>query len=100
MPYLPMLWAGFILGGAAFSAAGLLGAALTLGSRRNTALQALLVLPLCVPPLIFGAGTIAAAQLDLGPHAPLAFLAAITCAYVTLSPFAAASILRMKTISA
>ena len=93
---LPVLWTGFLLGSLTFSAIGLLGSALTLGSRRNAALQALIIMPLCVPPLIFGAGALTALSLDLGWAAPSAFLAAIACASVTLSPFAAAWIVRMK----
>lgn len=94
--YLYCLWIGFAVGSLAFSAAGIVGAALTIGSRRNAALQALIVMPLCVPALIFGAGAVAAAQLDLGALAPLAFLGAIACASITLAPFAAAWIVRMK----
>lgn len=93
------LWLGFMLGALSFSALGLLGAALTLGSRRNAALQALIVMPLCVPPLIFGAGALAAAQLDMGWHAPMAFLGAFACASLVLCPFAAAWIVRMKVTS-
>lgn len=90
------IWAVAALGALSFSALGLLGAALTLNSRRNAALQAIITLPLCVPPLIFGAGTIVSAQLDLGWQAPFAFVAAFACASVTLAPFAAAAIVRMK----
>ncbi len=97
---LPCMWLGLALSAASFSAIGLLGAALTLGSRRNAALQALIILPLCVPPLIFGAGAASAAMLDQGWQAPMAFLAAIACASLTLCPFAAAWIIRMKVTSA
>lgn len=93
------LWLGFILGGIAFSSIGLMGAALTLGSRRNAALQSLVIMPLCVPALIFGAGAVSAAQLDLGWQAPMAFLGAIACASMVLGPFAAAWIVRMKVTS-
>jgi heme exporter protein B len=98
---LPMtaLWLGFALSGATFSSVGLLGSALTLHSRRNAALQALIVMPLCIPPLIFGSGAVSAAQLDLGWQAPMAFLGAIAAAALTLSPFAAAKIIRMKVTS-
>jgi heme exporter protein B len=96
---LPCLWTGLLLGSLGFSAIGLLGSALTLGSRRNAALQALIVLPLCIAPLIFGAGCVTSAQLDMGWKAPMAFLGAFACASVTLSPFAAAWIVRMKVTS-
>lgn len=96
---LTALWAGFIPGSLSFSFIGLLGAALTLDSRRNAALQALIVMPLCIPPLIFGAGALTALSLDLGWRAPAAFAAAIACASAVLSPFAAAWIVRMKVTS-
>lgn len=90
------LWLGLLPGSLAFSAIGLLGAALTLGSRKNAGLQAVIVLPLCVPPLIFGAGAVASAQLYMGWHAAIAFVTAFACASLTLSPFAAGWIIRMK----
>lgn len=93
---LPGLLAGLALGGLSFSSVGLLGAVLTLGSRRAAALQTVIVMPLCVPPLIFGAGAASAPLMGVDPSAPLFLLAAFACAALTLAPFAAAAILRMK----
>ena len=76
-------WAGLgaaalaaALGGFAFAFTGALGAALALGARRGGLLIAVIVLPLFIPPVVFGAGALtqAAQGLDAGP--PLALLAA------------------------
>lgn len=91
--------AALLLGGMAFSAIGIMGAALVLGSRKAATLLAIIVMPLCVPPLIFGAGAAASAQLGLDGTAPFAFLAAFACGAATLAPFAAAAIVRMKVTS-
>lgn len=93
---MPALWLGLLPGTLAFSCIGLLGSALTLGSRKNAALQAIIVLPLSVPPLIFGAGAVSAAQIFMNWHSPIAFVAAFACVSLTLSPFAASWIIRMK----
>lgn len=87
---------GLGLGAIAFSSIGLLGAALTLGSRRAGTLLAAIVLPLGVPPLIFGAGAASAPLLGISPIMPLSLLAAFSIAAFTLAPFAAAAIVRMK----
>ncbi len=96
IPYVHLLFIGLILGGLSFSAIGLLGAALTLGSRRAGTLLAVIVMPLCVPPLIFGAGAAAAPLMGINSAMPLSLLGAFTVAAITLSPFAAAAIVRMK----
>ncbi len=90
------LFIGLVLGGLGFSAIGLLGAALTLGSHRTATLQAVIVMPLCIPPLIFGAGAASAPQLGVSPVLPLFLLAAFSVTAVTLAPFATAAIVRMK----
>ena len=86
----PRLFAVALLGSLAFVAVGAVGASLAAGSRRGGLLIAVLVLPLLVPPVIFGAGALE------GPGAAsgLALLAAYTVAAVGLSPFAAAAALR------
>jgi heme exporter protein B len=74
---------------------GLIGAALSVALRRGGLLLAVLVLPLCVPVLIFG---VAAAQADLsGQHAfgpAFTILCALSLASLVLGPFAAAAALR------
>ena len=75
---------------------GAVGAGLTLGLRRGGVLLALLVLPLAVPVLIFGAR---ATQLAIsgGPLlAPLELLAALAVLGVTLAPLAAAAAVRIS----
>jgi len=93
---LPALFVGYALGSLCFSAIGIMAAALVLGSRRAATLLAVIVMPLCVPPLIFGAGQAASTQMGASPQAALFLLAAFSCASVTLAPFAAAAITRMK----
>jgi heme exporter protein B len=81
--------AGLVLGTPILSGLGAIGAALTLGVRGGSALLALLVLPLTIPVLIFGAGAVEAAQTGMAYDAHLSLLgaglilAAITCPYAT-----------------
>ncbi|CAB1367691.1 heme exporter protein CcmB [Denitratisoma oestradiolicum] len=84
-----------LLGTPALSAIGSIGAALTLGLRGGGVLLALLVLPLYIPVLIFGAGAVDATLTGLDPQAHLSLLAAITLAAVGFAPWAAASALRI-----
>ncbi|MDR6935494.1 MULTISPECIES: heme exporter protein CcmB [unclassified Luteibacter] len=76
----------------------LLGAvlvALTAGSRRSGMLLALMLLPLCVPVVIFAAGAVAAAQEGLPWIAPIAWLGAGLVMAVVLAPLACAAALRI-----
>ncbi len=76
----------------------LLGAvlvALTAGTRRSGMLLALMLLPLCVPVVIFAAGAVAAAQQGLPWLAPIAWLAAAFILTVVLAPLACAAALRI-----
>jgi len=84
------------LGTPALSVIGAFGAALTVGLRRGGLLLSLLVLPLYVPTLVFGAEVTrrGADGLDIGT--PLALLAGITLAAAALLPFAAAAALRVN----
>ena len=90
----PLLAATAALGGLAFAFLGGIGAALAAGSRRGGLLIAVLVLPLLVPPVIFGAGALqsAADRADWGPG--FALLAAYAAASAVLAPFAMAAALR------
>lgn len=90
------LFISLLIGTPALSMIGTFGAALTVGLRRGGLLMALLVLPLYIPTLIFGAEVArrGAAGLDLGT--PLALLAGITCGTLALMPFAAAHVLRVN----
>ena len=76
----------------------LLGAvlvALTAGARRSGMLLALMLLPLCVPVLIFAAGAVAAAQQGLPWLAPIAWLGAALVLALVLAPLACAAALRI-----
>ncbi|MGB3243408.1 MAG: heme exporter protein CcmB [Sulfitobacter sp.] len=83
------------LGTPALSVIGTFGAALTVGIKRGGLLVSLLVLPLYVPTLIFGAEVARRGAAGLEPNTPLLLLAGITCATVALMPFASAAVLRM-----
>ena len=63
---LAVLTAALLLGTPILSLLGAIGAALTLGLRAGGSLLALLILPLYVPVLIFGAGAVDAARAGLG----------------------------------
>ncbi len=89
------LTAGLALGTPALSWLGAIGAALTLGTRSGSALLALLVLPLAVPILIFGAGAAESVNAGLGASAHLSLLGAGLLASSVLGPFATAVALRI-----
>ena len=92
---LVILIVSLLLGTPILSLIGAVGAALTVGLRRGSALIALLVLPLYVPVLIFGVGAVEGAVLDVGVHANLSIMAGGLVAALTLGPVAAAAALRM-----
>ncbi len=83
-----------LLGTPTLSLIGAVGAALTVGSRRSGVLLTLLVLPLYVPVLIFGAGAVDAAVAGPGPRPHLLVLGAFLLAALPLAPWAAAAALR------
>ena len=82
------------LGTPALSLIGAFGAALTVGLKRGGLLLSLLVLPLYVPTLIFGADTVRRAASGLDGTTPLALLSGISLACLALLPFVAAAALR------
>ena len=85
-----------LLGTPALSVIGTFGAALTVGIKRGGLLLSLLVLPLYVPTLIFGAEVARRGAEGLAYTAPLAMLAGITCGAIALLPFASAAVLRIN----
>ena len=85
-----------LLGTPTLSVVGAFGAALTVGLRRGGLLLSLLVLPLYVPTLIFGAEVVRRGAEGLALATPLALLAAISLGALALLPFAAASALRVN----
>ena len=82
------------LGTPALSLIGAFGAALTVGLKRGGLLLSLLVLPLYIPTLIYGADSVARAATDQPTTTPLMMVAAITLGCIALLPFAAAAALR------
>lgn len=84
-----------LLGTPALSMIGTFGAALTVGIKRGGLLMSLLVLPLYVPTLIFGAEAARRGAVGMAVETPLLLLAGISLGSVALLPFAAAAALRM-----
>jgi heme exporter protein B len=74
---------------------GAIGAGLTIGLRRGNVLLALIVLPLAMPLLIFGAAATDRAISGISTAGALYFLAALCVFTSTLAPFAAAAALRI-----
>ena len=83
-------------GTVSLSLLGSVGAALTVGLNRGTALLSLLILPLSMPVLIFGARTVALAAAGDAVSAGVYFLAAYCMLALTLAPFATAAALRIS----
>jgi heme exporter protein B len=85
-----------LLGTPTLSLIGAVGAALTVGARRGGVLLTLLVLPLYIPVLIFGAGAAESAVAAQGARAHLLVLAAFLLAALPLCPWAAGAALRQS----
>ncbi len=94
-PATAMLAASLLLGTPAVSAAGAIGASLTLSLRRGGLILPLIVLPLLTPAVIFGTGMVVEVQTGLATGA-LGFLAAFSLVTVLLSPFVAAMAVRLN----
>ena len=90
-----VLLASLLLGTPVLSLLGAAGAALTLGARGAGALLGLLLLPLYVPALVFGAGAVTAAMSGLDPSSHLSLLGAILAVSSLLGPWAACAALRV-----
>jgi heme exporter protein B len=90
-----VLLASLLLGTPTLSLIGGIGAALTLGLRGGGALLALLVLPLYIPVLIFGAGAVEATAAALGAGGHLSLLAALLLGSLVFAPWATALALRI-----
>ncbi|WP_189410053.1 heme exporter protein CcmB [Neogemmobacter tilapiae] len=90
------LVASLALGTPALSVIGAFGAALTVGIKRGGLLLSLLVLPLYVPTLIFGAEVARRGAMGQALDTPLLLLAGISLGVAALLPFAAAFALRVN----
>jgi len=91
------LAASLLLGTPVLSLLGNLGAALTLGVRSGGVLLILLVVPLCVPALIFGSGAVVALDSGLSARGHFSLLAALLILTTLLAPPATAAALRIAT---
>ncbi|MCI5095860.1 MAG: heme exporter protein CcmB [Rhodobacteraceae bacterium] len=98
LPAAGYLWlvVSLVLGTPALSVIGTFGAALTVGLKRGGLLLSLLVLPLYVPTLIFGAEVARRGAIGMETQTPLMMLAGITAASIALLPFASAAVLRVN----
>ncbi len=84
-----------LLGTPVISLIGAIGAALTVGLRGGGVLLSLLVLPLCAPVLIFGAGAVESSLAGMGVAAHFSLLGAMLALALFLAPLAAAVALRI-----
>jgi heme exporter protein B len=90
----PLAGLSALIGGLGFALTGALGAALALGSKRGGLLIAVVVLPLFIPPVVFGAGALERAANGLSPLPALAFLSAYVLFAAVVAPFAGAAAIR------
>ncbi|MCV6585131.1 MAG: heme exporter protein CcmB [Marinibacterium sp.] len=85
-----------MVGTPALSVIGTFGAALTVGLKRGGLLLSLLVLPLYVPTLVFGAEVARRGAVGMETTTPLLMLGGITMGVIALLPFASAAVLRIN----
>ncbi|HJV88628.1 MAG TPA: heme exporter protein CcmB [Noviherbaspirillum sp.] len=90
-----VLFVSLLLGTPSLSLIGSIGAALTLGVRGGGVLVSLLVLPLYIPVLIFGAGAVGAEASGVGASAHLLLLGGALAGAAALTPWATAAGLRI-----
>lgn len=93
---LGVLILGLLLGTPILSMIGAIGAALTLGLRGGGVLLSLLVLPLCIPVLIFGAGAVDAVTNGLNVASHLSLLGALLVLAMVFTPWVTAQALRIS----
>lgn len=85
-----------LIGTPSLSLLGAIGAALTVGLRKGGILISLLVLPLYIPVLIFGAATVQAGSLNMPIAGYLALLGAMMVFSLMVAPFAIAAALKLS----
>jgi len=95
-PLMGVLTFSLLLGTPVLSLIGAIGAALTLGLRGGGVLLALLVLPLYVPVLVIGAGTVDVAAAGMGAQAYFLLLGAFLVLAAAFAPWAIAVALRIS----
>ncbi len=91
-----VLFYSLLIGTPVLSLIGAIGAALTLGARGGGVLVSLLVLPLYIPVLIFGAGAVGAQASGLGAAAHLLLLGGVLAGALALAPWSTAAALRIS----
>lgn len=91
-----VLIAALLLGTPILSMIGAIGAALTLGLRGGGVLVSLLVLPLCIPVLIFGAGAVEAVATGMSVASHLSLLGAMLLLALVFAPWVTAQALRIS----
>lgn len=91
-----ILFISLLIGTPILSLIGSIGAALTLGLRGGGVLIALLILPLYIPVLIFGAGAVEAVIAGISPSANMYLLAAFTVVSLVFAPWATSAALRIS----
>lgn len=91
-----ILFVSLLIGTPILSLIGAIGAALTLGLRGGGVLIALLILPLYIPVLIFGAGAVDASISGMSPQANLYLLGAFLMLSLVFAPWATAAALRIS----
>ena len=96
MRALGVLIVGLLLGTPILSMLGAIGAALTLGLRGGGVLLSLLVLPLCIPVLIFGTGAVEAISSGLSIASHLSLLGALLVMALVFTPWVTAQALRIS----
>ena len=91
-----VLMLGLLLGTPILSMMGAIGAALTLGLRGGGVLLSLLVLPLCIPVLIFGTGAVGAVSSGLAFSSHLSLMGSMFVLAMTFTPWVTAQALRIS----
>jgi heme exporter protein B len=94
-PQLQILAISLLMGTLALSLIGSIGAALTLGIRGTGVLIAILVLPLYIPVLVFGAGAVNAVSIGMSPNGALSLLGAVLAMALVFAPLASAAALKI-----
>lgn len=96
MQAIAVLILGLLLGTPILSMVGAIGAALTLGLRGGGVLLSLLVLPLCIPVLIFGTGAVEAVTSGLSASSHLSLMGALLVLALVFTPWVTAQALRIS----
>jgi len=96
MDSVQVLFISLLIGTPTLSFVGAIGAALTLGLRSANVLMSLLVLPLTIPVLIFGAGAVSAYTSGIGATAYLQLLGGLLAATMALAPWAIVAALKIS----